>query len=83
MPLGFKHHSSNGKFKVLHLKITLYGLCHAFWKYNLTKNLGILGLLQAPFDPCLFIGKKVIAICYVNDLISWAIYEMDVFDLAN
>ena len=29
MPLSFKKLSSNGKFKVLHLKKTLYGLCQS------------------------------------------------------
>ncbi len=68
MPLGFKQCSSNRKIKVLCLKKTLYGLHHsplACWKYKL----GICGLPQAPFDPCLFIGEKVIAICYIDDLI--------------
>ncbi len=68
MPLGFKQHGSNGEFKALHLKKTLYGLCQspfAFWKY-LTEKLGNCGLPQAPFNPCLFFGEKVIAICYVD-----------------
>ena len=64
MPLGFKQRGSNGKYKVLRLKKTLYGLHQsprAFWKY-LTEKLGNYGLPQAPFGPCLFIGEKVIAI---------------------
>ena len=84
MPLGFKQRGSNGKFKVLRLKKTLYGLRQsprAFWKY-LTEKLGNCGLPQAPFDPCLFIGKKVIAICYVDDLIFWARNEKDIVELA-
>ncbi len=84
MPLGFKQRSSNRKFKVLCLKKTLYGLCqspHVFWKY-LTEKLDNGGLHQAPFDPCLFIGKKVIAICYINDLIIWARNEKDIAKLA-
>ncbi len=63
--------SSNGKFKVLCLKKTLYGLHqspHAFWKY-LTESLGNCGLPQVPFDPCLSIGKRVIAFCYID---SWS-----------
>ncbi len=31
---------------------------------------------------CLFIGKKVIVICYVNDLIFWAWNEKDIVELA-
>ncbi len=59
-PLGFKQRGSNGKFKVLCLKKTLYGLFQhpcAFWKF-LTKKLGNCGLHQAPFDPCFFTGKR-------------------------
>ena len=84
MPLGFKQRGSNGKFKVLHLKKTLYGLRQsprAFWKY-LTEKLANCGLSQAPFDPCLFIGEKVIAIGYVNDLIFWSRNEKDIVELA-
>ncbi len=39
-------------------------------------------LSQAPFDPCLFIGKKVITICYVDDLIFWARNENNIVELA-
>ncbi len=84
MHFGFKQHGSNGKFKVLHLKKTLFGLHQspcAFWKY-LTKKLGNCGLPQAPFDPCLFICEKIIAICYVDDLIFWARNEKDIVNLA-
>ena len=84
MPLGFKQRGSNGKFKVLCLKKTLYGLRQSpctFWKY-LTEKLCDYGLPQAPLDPCLFIGEKVIAICYVDDLIFWTRNEKDVFELA-
>ncbi len=61
MPLGFKQRGSNGKFKVLRLKKTLYGLRQsprAFWKY-LTENLGNCGLPQAPFDPFFFIERSL------------------------
>ncbi len=64
MPLSFKQCSSNGKFKVLCLKNTLYGLHqspHAFWKY-VTEKIGNCGLTHDPFDSSLFIGRKVIGI---------------------
>ncbi len=74
MPSGFKQWGSNGKFKVLCFKKTHYGfhqsLC-SFWKL-FTEKLSNCGLPQAPFAPCLFIGKKVIAKSYVDDLIFWA-----------
>ncbi len=84
MPLGFNQLSSNGKFKILCLKKTLYGLHQSpctFWKY-ITEKLGNCGLPQAPFDPFLFIGEKVIAICYVADLIFCARNEKDIVELA-
>ena len=37
---------------------------------------------QSKVDPCLFVGKKVIAICYVDDLLFWARDENDIHDLA-
>ncbi len=41
----------------------------------LTENLDNCGLPEALFDPCIYIVKKVIAICYIDDLIFWAINE--------
>ncbi len=84
MPLGFKQHGSDRKFKGLCLKKTLDGLCQshcAFWNY-LAEKLGNCGLPQASFDPCLFIGEKVIAICCIHDLIFWARNEKDTVELA-
>ncbi len=81
MCLGSKQHRSNEKIEVLYLKKTLYGLCQshcAFWKY-LTKKLGICGLPQAPFDPCLFIGEKIISNCYIDDLFICSRNEKDIF----
>lgn len=34
------------------------------------------------FDPCLLIGKKVMAICYVGNMIFWAQNKKDIVDLA-
>ncbi len=84
MPLGFMRHGSNGKFKVLHLKKTLYGLHQspcAFWKY-LTEKLCKCSLPQSLFYPCLYICKKAIAICYVDNLIFWARNEKGIVELA-
>ncbi len=36
------------------------------------------GLQQSKFDPCLFIGDKVICVCYVDDLIFWSRDESDI-----
>jgi hypothetical protein len=73
MLLGFSQHSKDGTRKVLKLKKTLYGLCQsprAFWKY-ITEKLEACGLEQSKFDPCLFVGTKVICIVYVYDIIFW------------
>ena len=61
----------NGKKKVLWLKKTVYGLRQsprAFWKY-MTSKMELCGLVQSKMDPCLFIGKKVMAIIYVDDIL--------------
>jgi hypothetical protein len=79
MPKGFEQ-----KGKVLKLKKTLYGLRQsprAFWKYMVEK-MEICNMPQSKFDPCLFVGEKVIAICYVDDLLFWARNEDDIHDLA-
>eukprot|EP00804_Cyclotella_cryptica_P020131 CCRYP_014912-RA/>CCRYP_014912-RA protein AED:0.34 eAED:-0.30 QI:0/-1/0/1/-1/0/1/0/430 len=71
--------------KVLKLKKRLYGLRQsprAFWLY-LTKKLNLCGMKQSTLDPSLFIGEKVICICYVDDLIFWAMDEADIDTLAN
>ncbi len=48
---------------------------------DITEKLGKCGLPQATFDLCLFIGKKVVAILYINDQIFLARNEMDIGDL--
>jgi hypothetical protein len=39
----------------------------AFWKY-ITEKLEACGLEQSKFDPCLFVGTKVISIVYVDNI---------------
>ena len=79
MPRGFKQDG-----KVLSLNSTLYGLKQsprAFWKY-LVEKMEAAGLAQSKFDPCLFVGDKVIAIWYVDDGLFWAKDEKDIHELA-
>ncbi len=38
----------------------------------ITKKLKTCGLEQFKFDPCLFVGTKVICVVYVDDLIFWS-----------
>ena len=84
MPQGFKQRGKNGKYKVLKLKKTLYGLRQSpreFWKY-ITKKLAAFGLTQSKLDPCLFIGEKFICVCYVDDLIFWSRDESQIEEFA-
>ena len=70
MPRGFEVRGKNGRNKVLKLKEALYVLRHiprAFWKY-MTSKIEICGMLQSKMDLCLFIGDKVMAISYVDDI---------------
>ncbi len=78
MPQGFKQYDKQG----MKLKQTLYGLRqspHIFWLY-LTEKLERCGLKQTQLDPCLFIGKRVICIEYVDDLLFWALKEEYIYD---
>ena len=79
MPRGFEK-----KGKVLKLNKTLYGLRQsprAFWKY-LVEKMELCDMPQSKLDPCLFVGDKVICICYVDDLLFWAKDEKDIHNLA-
>ena len=79
MPLGFRIPG-----KVLKLKKTLYGLRQsprAFWKY-LIEKMEMCGLEQSNLDPCLFVGERVIAISYVDDLIFWSRHEIEIHNVA-
>jgi hypothetical protein len=72
MHLGFSQHSKDGTRKVLKLKNTFYVLRQspqAFWKY-ITEKLVACGLEQSKFDPCLFIGTKVICVVYVDNIFN-------------
>ena len=79
MPRGFKKTG-----KVLKLRKTLYGLRQsprAFWKY-MGEKMEKCNMPQSSLDPCLFVGKNVICICYVDDLLFWARDEKDIHELA-
>ena len=79
MPRGFKKPG-----KVLSLKSTLYGLRQsprAFWKYMVEK-MEAVGLKQSNIDPCLFVGERVIAISYVDDILFWSKSDESIHDVA-
>ena len=78
MPLGFRK-----KGKVLSLKKTLYGPRQSpreFWKY-LTKAMGACDMKPSNFDPCLFIGDRVIAVAFVDDMLFWSTDEAYINEL--
>ena len=79
MPRGFEKQG-----KVLKLRSTLYGLRQsprAFWKYMVQK-MEACGMSQSKLDPCLFVGDKVICVCFVDDLLFWAKDIGDIHKLA-
>ena len=78
MPKGFVQPN-----KVLKLRQSLYGLKQAprcFWEY-LTKVMEENGMQQSKFDSCLFVGEKVIALAYVDDILFWSKDESDITDM--
>eukprot|EP00956_Cyclotella_meneghiniana_P011824 scaffold16629_cov44-Cyclotella_meneghiniana.AAC.1 len=81
-PRGFKVHCDE-KELVLRLKRSLYGLKQSprhFYQY-LSSNLEDLGLVKSNFDPCLFIGTKVIVVVYVDDCLLYAKEDKHIEDL--
>ena len=71
MPRGFEVKGKNVGPRVLKILKTIYGLHQiprAFCKYMTAKR-KLCGMVQSKMDPCLFIGKKVLAIIYVDDIL--------------
>ena len=69
MPLGFR---KNGE--VLKLNKTLYGLRQSpmmFWKY-LSKAMNDVGMKTSQFDSCMFVGDRVMAVAFVDDILFWS-----------
>jgi hypothetical protein len=75
-PKGFTH--LNDEDCVLKLNKSLYGMCDAPVNFfNLLKsNLEAAGFAQMKYiDPCLFVHKKAIIVCYVDDCLAFALDE--------
>jgi hypothetical protein len=82
-PRGFKVDPGDGHEYVLRLKKALYGLRQAprhFFNY-LAEHLEKHGLRQSHCDPCLFIGKSVIVVVYVDDLLMYSCNDQQIDDL--
>jgi hypothetical protein len=74
LPAGFDGPSGEDrKNHVLKLKKSLYGLVQApmYWFNHLKTKFESVGLMQSELDPCLFYGRGVIALCYVDDCLLW------------
>jgi hypothetical protein len=71
-PAGFRR----GSNMVLKLKKSVYGLRQAprYFFEHLKERLesASIGLVQSDRDPCLFIGKSVIVVVYVDDILFFA-----------
>jgi hypothetical protein len=65
---------SRGRDLVLKLNKSVYGLKQApkYFFEHLTKRMALCGLKQSNKDPCLFIGSKVIAVIYVDDILFYS-----------
>ena len=84
MPQYFEVKGKNDRNMVLKLKKTLYGLCQsprAFRKY-MTSKMELCGMVQSKMDPRLFIGMKVMAITYVDDVLFWSVDVNDIHDIS-
>ena len=80
MPLGFRK-----KGKCLKSKKTIYGsrqIPREFWKY-LSKAMNDVGMVTSQFDPCMFIGDRVIAVAFVDDILFWSTDEKIRFGIGN
>ena len=41
----------------------------------------LCGLVESKMDPCVFIGKKVMAIIYVDNILFWEVNVNDIHDV--
>ena len=71
-PQGFT--SENGDDIVLKLNKSLYGQAESprLWYEKLKKGLKDRGFVMSKVDPCLFISKDIVCICYVDDCLFFA-----------
>ena len=71
-PQGFT--SENGDDIVLKLNKSLYGQAESprLWYEKLKEGLEDRGFVMSKVDPCLFLSKDIVCICYVDDCLFFA-----------
>ena len=81
MPENFA--PNDGSDSVLRLKKSLYGQLVAprLWYEKLSTGLIDRGFVMSDVDPCMFISKKVVVLCYVDDLTIYAMSQKPIDDL--
>ena len=70
LPTGFEGPDGQHRSEVvLKLNKSLYGLVQApmYWYNHLKAELKRVGLVPSPLDPCLFYGRGMVILCYVDD----------------
>ncbi|KAL7479722.1 hypothetical protein ACHAW6_005449 [Cyclotella cf. meneghiniana] len=74
-PVGFQR----GIDLVLSFDCSLYGLCQAphYFLQHLNIHMECHRLLQT-LDPCLYVGKKVIALRFMDDILFYACKNQDI-----
>lgn len=78
-PRGFTRVGPNGEELVLKLFRAVYGLkqsSRCFFRH-LKQHLEALGIKQTPEDPCLFVGKSLIVVVYVDDILMFSRNDSD------
>ena len=84
-PRGFIKKGPNGEDLVCRLNACLYGMKQSpryFFGY-LTKKFEKAGLHPSKHDPCLFLGRGVAVITYVDDLLVYGRTDDDVTEVIN
>jgi Reverse transcriptase (RNA-dependent DNA polymerase) len=70
LPAGFEGNSGEQASEtVLSLNKSLYGLVDApmYWYNHLVTKMDMVGLKPSPLDPCMFYGRGMIMLSYVDD----------------
>jgi hypothetical protein len=71
LPKGFDTGATGEEEQVLKLRRSLYGLVQAplYWGNHLKQALEAVGLKQSVSDPCMYMGKGMVVLTYVDDVL--------------